>query len=109
MKSDLQTLCEEADLEVRSYSGRFMYGKKCLAVDGDDALSIFGRLLATARQEDDETRRDQLLNALEEACGDCRTDQMGLGQVIYWPDISFGEVDEETDNWGEEDDDLPGI
>lgn len=83
----LETSAANVGLELdTTYSGRCMYGARCLAVitGGDDDRTTFelGMRLAVelhAAGADD----------LVELLGDERTsqDSMGLGSVIYWPDV----------------------
>ena len=99
-KHALQLLIEssEADLaqNMRSYSGRSMYGRDCLALDGDLHL-IMTNLVAAALYEGESfspTSKDEILNALSAL----RTDQMGRGMIVYFPTVEFVTEDvEETD------------
>ena len=74
------------DFKVRSYSGRGAFGKTCLAIDGDRIdLLILGHTIGTSY--DDVDPYD---------ISGARQDSMGLGVVIYWPNIPF-EATDETD------------
>lgn len=91
------------DATVRSYSGRAMYGKSCLAVVSNDrgvewklGMAI-GRVLEVAERDYDDGDLDAKL------ADDCyrlenrspSSDSMGLGVVIYWPGIAYEEEEEE--------------
>lgn len=60
---------ESLDLRPRSYSGRGMYGKECVATSLD---------------------RYTHPSDLELPAG-WRQDQLGLGTVVYWPGITWPE------------------
>lgn len=75
----------EADLDIYpDYSGRGMYGRRCLGVVGSDAQSLF-RLAATlAHQGDDGV---DILTAL--ADHQLASDNMGLQRIWYWPWVAM--------------------
>ena len=88
--------------DIRSYSGRAMYGDRCIAVTGDD-LDMFALGVAmadAARNEcgEDEARLHLLLGELKRVSS--RTDSMGRGTVLYWPRLAWD--DEEMDEVGDE-------
>jgi hypothetical protein len=89
----LQTLLEDNDFNARSYSGRGMNGKTCLAVSlGSDFagdLLLIGSLIAD-HNTDNPT---EVIDIPTET----RTDSMGRGIVVYWPEIQFLADDEEDD------------
>ncbi|PHM72250.1 hypothetical protein [Xenorhabdus sp. KJ12.1] len=71
---------EECNIErekyyIRSYSGRGMYGRYCLGLKipaGKDIVPIIIKMGTT-------------FNLL----GDQMTDNMGLGTIIYWPEVEY--------------------
>jgi len=73
---DFLALFENFDCTPRSYSGRGMYGKECLAVtsDCDEAEFIYD------------------CGARGAPCP--KTDSMGKGTVFYWPSIRWAEWEE---------------
>jgi hypothetical protein len=76
------------DFTVRSYSGRGMYGKECLAITGDLIdLVVLGFIIADGYS--DEVDVSDLAGA--------RKDSMGLGVVVYWPSIPFEGDDEDNE------------
>jgi hypothetical protein len=90
-KHPLQLLIErnESDLasEMRSYSGRCMYGKDCLALSGDFNY-IISNLMATALYEGEHftpSDKDEIISALSAV----RSDSMGRGTVVYFPTVEF--------------------
>ena len=92
----------EYELDVRDdYSGRFMYGATCFAIDVDrvstavyDFINILQEMLEI---EVDEELIEEVKEFLDYdwSSADIRTDNMGLGYVVYFPDIT---VDEEEEN-----------
>jgi hypothetical protein len=63
----VQRFLEDNDWCTLPYSGRFMYGKKCLATIVDEAqLQALGRFIS-------------------ETSG--LVDNMGFDYVVYWPEI----------------------
>jgi hypothetical protein len=103
-KHALQTLCEIAELDIRSYSGRSMYGRECLAVDGDLG-AIFGALVLTAAENRNFTLCDE--EDLRIGLASVRTDSMGMGSVVYFPNVAFcgDEGKDELDEAASEDED----
>ena len=91
-KHPLQTALEELqkdgfDFTIRSYSGRFMYGKSCLAIAGE-FLNIFHIGVEVGRKLDSS---DFNWKELESFC----YDSMGLGMVYYWKRIPYEEDEED--------------
>jgi hypothetical protein len=70
---------QNAGYEPRSYSGRGMYGKQCVAVVTDDNAFKVGVLVMAELPEEFDT---YLLESVED-------DSMGLSTVIYWPDVKW--------------------
>ncbi len=93
---------------IHSYSGRAMFGDTCLAVtidrDGINEYELMGRVVEAAAQHgadkadnEHEFASESVNEAVEpvvEALRGTRTDSMGLGIVIYWPNISYVEAEE---------------
>ncbi len=90
-KSALQQLAEDAELDVRSYSGRGMFGRECLGIEGDDVCDIFAALFQAAA----DTEPD--LQEIADALRNCSRDQMGLGAILYFPRVPFCDDSEEED------------
>ena len=84
-----QQLLEENGYETRSYSGRAMYGKDCLAVTvGDiptgvwDIATILAEFNAEAEAMNEETIPQPKF---------IKWDNMGLQYVIYWTRVPYVE------------------
>ena len=86
----LEYLAPEMDFEVREYSGRFMYGKRCLAITTRD-LDLFdlGRRVQEYLME-----REM---ALEKEPGEISSDSMGLGGVWYWTSLEYHTQEQEDE------------
>lgn len=107
MKTKFQELLENnADMfecEVRSYSGRGMYGKECLAVTGSsselrdlfkevilDAANLEVILDAANLFVDDGFDLYEFQDIVD-SCFEYSQDSMGCDVVYYWRNISFVE------------------
>lgn len=87
----LQEFLEENGYETRSYSGRAMFGKTCLAVTVSDpviaAQNIGYGIGVHSEQVEDELRSVKAI----------RWDQMGLQYILYWPYEKYTDSDTETE------------
>ena len=73
--------------ELRSYSGRGMYGQECLGIDMDSMADAF-RFALMVQDED-------LSVALSNPC----FDSMGMGIIVYFPNVEAPEgIDEDEDD-----------
>ena len=68
--------------EPRSYSGRGMYGKECVAVTGVSVWNVAQGLFSEQFDED--------FSELPEP----KQDALGLGNVLYWPSYPWPEDQE---------------
>lgn len=84
----------EMGLDVRSYSGRGMYGKQCLGVEvsrgglGDFIADVFE---AVAGNEDDATLAADAFRSMS-------TDSMGLDTIVYFTQVPFSSSDADEDD-----------
>ena len=80
-------LIQEAGFDTRSYSGRSMYGKSCLAFEcenGQELGAVAQIVAAVASWNSDEM--DVVVAAFKRA----KTDSMGRsGLVVYFPSIEY--------------------
>ncbi len=95
----------DTDFRPSSYSGRGMFGKQCVGASGDgSALEIMAALVEALPAnlpevaEDGEQAVDDFADLLAELMSDARTDSMGRGTVIYWPQIAWPEGMPEPDH-----------
>lgn len=78
-----------------SYSGRGMYGKRCIGITTDsisdtlkevkDNIEFYG-----SDDEDDSDYADFFSDCMDHIF-EFETDNMGLSTIIYWPNIEFKE------------------
>jgi hypothetical protein len=82
---ELKELQDCCDIEIRSYSGRNMYGRQCLGVETNNYLEFL-----------------MVFGAILERAGECPTDgiyqpsldNMGVNNyIVYFPLISYVESD----------------
>lgn len=82
---------------VPDYSGRCMYGRKCVGVEPEDggaastAVDITLELVEMLR--DDPDRYDFDFDDLSELSS-AMSDSMGMGVIVYFPSIQDDEVDD---------------
>lgn len=92
---------EEEGLQVRdNYSGRFMFGETCFGVVVDNIATAVSDVSEALREIIIAERRDDLDLAKEAAdmledgkLSECRTDNMGLDYIIYFPHITVEQED----------------
>lgn len=95
-----------ADVSVRSYSGRGMYGEECFGfvTDSNSALHVFLTAAGIVGAEHDLDHRGPF--GAEDAFDLARsvdTDTMGHGQIIYFPGWELtGWTEDENDDQNEE-------
>ena len=115
INTQFKEILENGGREVYSYSGRGMYGQNCIGfyVDGTIAqeiaqlaTEIVNYCYDTLVGNDAEEMLDsieRLLDIMTEA----KTDNMGQGTVIYFPNVEWEDVEEdeeESENENDEDD-----
>lgn len=102
----------DLNVGIRTYSGRAMYGKKCLAITGDatDCQKFISEAINHRIQEmwdkvvdlNDDSDEAEWAEANDEKdalmdfvtnIGRARQDSMGLDVVIYWPNIECTDDD----------------
>lgn len=91
---NIEQLLENAGFEPRSYSGRGMYGKQCLAVEAGSPFDILSAVLEVVSWSD--TPKEDA-DTLAKAFKCVRTDSLGLGVVVYFPNIPYDKVNEDND------------
>jgi hypothetical protein len=81
--SQLQKMLEASELgDVCSYSGRGMYGVKCLAISGVELGPLISFIVEAASK--DKPSRDTL-----EALENIKQDSLGMGKIYYFPDVAY--------------------
>lgn len=77
---------ESAGCDVRSYSGRGMYGRACLGVVTEENPAAFAIGLAMGLLENYEKEEvAELLQVLDSP----ETDSMGNDTIVYWPRVKW--------------------
>jgi hypothetical protein len=106
------------EFKIRSYSGRGMFGATCVAVTLDrDSISqceLIARVVAAAAYDGAEKAEEEGDFAAEgvssntmdivDAMRNTSTDSMGLGTVIYWPNVPYVAGEETSEDEDEEHD-----
>ncbi len=100
----LKDIIEMTSYETRSYSGRGMDGKECLAFTADAGTSSFAvaaDLMAAALYAGED-----FIESVLAAMRGIRTDSLGRGTVFYFPGVPadglrFEEAEDEGDAPGE--------
>lgn len=100
-KHALQELLEEVGIECQSYSGRAMYGEKCLGISLQNA-SDFGILFSKLAQamfdmgvyswneiEGEDPEAIQKCKDIVQCFRSYRQDSLGRGYIVYFPDVPF--------------------
>lgn len=84
MKSKLFIqMIEDAGFEVRSYSGRGMYGNECVAIHTErDVAEIFLYIVAG------NLGKENIGDLIEELI-DYREDELGLNKIVYFPHMKW--------------------
>lgn len=99
------TIRKAADLcgiELRPYSGRGMYGTRCIGLDCDNPVSATIDLVDALINTVDASDLDECIDALRGA----KTDSMGRGSIVYWPKLEWVESeDSDVDQDSEPSDD----
>lgn len=75
--------------DVRTdYSGRGMYGKNCIGIDGDgNQLKVVAKLFV-------ELAETELASIIDKLAARISSDNMGLGWIIYFPGVQYdGEIE----------------
>jgi hypothetical protein len=86
---------EEAGYSVRSYSGRAMYGKKCVGIDVEQGINeaqVAADIMVSAAGMDPEDSAGSIVERLidfQSAFSAMRSDSMGLGIIIYFPRMEW--------------------
>ena len=98
----LYDFLSECGYDPRSYSGRGMYGKECIAISTDDSPAMVGFMLGNQFAQQQHAESDDVrLDAIQ----DTHSDSLGKGVILYWPSFEWtaeldalnAEVDKNTE------------
>jgi hypothetical protein len=87
------------------YSGRGMYGRKCVAITGgkDDCMRIIGMVICQLRTDlkmvqlgSSHAEQDQYFAELVDLLLGFAEDSMGFDRILYWPRLEPLDVDDEN-------------
>lgn len=101
----LQKLLEDAGYTTCSYSGRGMYGKKCLGVTIKNGG--YGNFMADMIESVCSLDDSGEINEISQATRSMRSDSMGLDEIVYFKDVEYSTDwnDDEEDEDNEKDND----
>ena len=105
-KSPLQQMLEDAGFDCQDYSGRAMFGRRCLAMvlDAGRLGSLIQALMEACLNSDPDggDEYDAMGKAAQQARY-MRWDNMGMDMVYYWPDVPYvGDDEKEEDEDAEQ-------
>jgi hypothetical protein len=98
-------VAEAAGYEARSYSGRFMYGSTCVGVTLERDQSVVNFVLDVIEAASSFDEEDDMEN-LTQALRNPRSDSMGLGTIIYWPELPWVDGDKKEEEEQEAEDET---
>ena len=87
----LVDLLRECGLEPQSYSGRGMYGRRCVAVVGESQLVILSMIVSASHGSDWSDSAPELIRT-------AHADSMGYDVVVYWPDHEWDNTMDEAED-----------
>ena len=94
----VKALREHLNYEPRSYSGRGMFGKKCLGVVCNNPTNVVLELISFFAENVSGQSAKETCEDVVELCEMLRgssQDSMGHDTIIYWPNIEW------KDEWDE--------
>lgn len=81
----IEEVLDQIGYDYSPYSGRFMYGKECPAVECDDLTEMFKMFVEASSNSYDTALR---------MARTARYDSLGRGYIVYWPDATYPEETE---------------
>jgi len=102
----LQMAAEYTEANLRTYSGRGMYGKQCIGLVHEGPDELIGFIIEAFRA----FQSDFNLHQIRHMFSGTRQDSMGLGVVTYWPSLTADQESYDYLDWFEEaeEEDDPG-
>lgn len=105
LQSMLMEAADRDDVSCRSYSGRFMYGKNCVALTGSlsNCMQIIAAVIVELREKlktvqlgSSEEYQDRYFSEAVNTLMGFETDSMGRSDVVvYWPRVEWIEPAED--------------
>jgi hypothetical protein len=85
--------------EPRSYSGRGMYGKKCVGFVVGSGARIFNMVFELASMIFEYYEKDRAFKFLEDLSDiNVETDSMGYDTIVYFPSMEWVEDEDEDED-----------
>ncbi|AWN03679.1 hypothetical protein PBI_JACE_59 [Gordonia phage Jace] len=83
--------------EIRTYSGRGMFGRECLALVGSGGSGaptefMFDLAVALSTDGDGDVELWDVRERITALANDMRTDSLGRSTVYYWPNVTVDGV-----------------
>lgn len=95
----LRELCDHAELEPETYSGRGMMGRQCLGVQCDSVVGFVSSILCAAREMCATYEQlEMTVEGIEDALGAMRQDSMRHNIILYFPGVPFDSESSEEDD-----------
>lgn len=101
-KSFIQEVLEQS-MPVRSYSGRGMCGRYCLAVEADSLGEMMVALFECGTDSGEGLSGEECAE-LRDAFQEMKTDSLGRGTIFYFPSLQYVASPED-----EEEDEINGV
>ncbi len=104
--SILKDLLDGAGFETRSYSGRGMYGRRCVGVVvenlgsfiADTISEIVDRLAYMSEEEREDHNPATEMEQVVRAFRNMKTDNMGMDIIVYFPEEEWKDDEKEDDD-----------
>lgn len=77
---------DKAGIEWSEYSGRYMYGARCVAVDDMEPLDILAQVIAKT-DINEQGKIMEMIAVMREVT----RDDLGKGFIVYWRDMAVEE------------------
>ena len=88
----IENYCSYEDLDFRTdYSGRSMYGRKCIGIDCNYPMDTIMELVAYVIDDMQSYNSGITASEIVEEIGDAKIDNMGMGMILYFPSLRMEE------------------
>lgn len=79
---DVISIVTDEENIITDYSGRGMYGEKCLGIVTPNQMELIGYMLEEINDREDSK---ELINEFSQMIRNCRIDNMGYNYILYFP------------------------
>lgn len=87
MVKEIHDFCNSLNLRVTDYSGRCMFGEKCIGIICNNPLNTLLQLVTYIIDNYDYTGED-----IKENLGEPKWDDMGLEKILYFPFMELDKI-----------------